>query len=106
MAVSSSRSARFSCSMTFGLPFMAGFYRKTGWLQTEKFRASRPIPVPCSLFPAFSQVLLHHALPGGPVVRVLRIPDAELVGNALLVHDPVENLVLAQALVVPAGGRS
>ena len=36
---------------------------------------------------------------------VLGLPDVKLVGNALFVHDPIENLVLAEALVVPACGQ-
>src|ERR1035438_7812837 len=36
MAVSSSRSARFNCSMTLGLPFMARFYKTAGQFVTKK----------------------------------------------------------------------
>ena len=35
-------------------------------------------------------------------MRIVRVPDVEVVGNAFVVQDTVEFLILAQALVVPA----
>src|SRR5580658_3424704 len=52
-----------------------------------------------------SEVFVDHLHPGGPVVGVVCAPDEELVGNALVVEDAVEVLVVAEALVVPAGAE-
>ena len=38
-------------------------------------------------------------------MRVVGVPRVELVGNAFGAHDAVEILVLAEALIVPAGGE-
>jgi len=50
--------------------------------------------------------MVDHALPGGPVVGVVGVPDEEFVGDAFGVEDAVEALVLAEALIVPAGGEN
>ena len=52
-----------------------------------------------------SQVFARHASPGRPVVRVQRVPNVELVGNALFIHDPIELLIFSEAMIVPAAGQ-
>src|ERR1035437_7093606 len=53
--------------------------------------------------PAALKVLLYHALPSGPVVRIPSVPDVELMRDAFRTHDAIEVLILTEALIVPAG---
>src|ERR1700734_4440827 len=63
----------------------------------------------CSLVPSFpvpslpaSHILRNHPLPSWPVVRVLRVPHIKPVHNLPLVQNPVQILVLLQAVIIPA----
>src|SRR5580692_5463420 len=78
----------------------AGGHRET--LRMDSVRSCEISP----LFFATSQIVLDHAAPRGPVVRVPCLPGVDPVGNALGAHDAVEVLILPEALIVPAGAEN
>src|SRR6202034_3823292 len=77
----------------------AGGHRET--LRMDSVRSCEISP----LFFATSQIVLDHAAPRGPVVRVPGLPGVDLVGNAFGAHDAVKILILREALIVPAGAE-
>ena len=51
------------------------------------------------------QVDLHHALPGGPVVAVVGVPDVHAAWDTFGLEDSSQMAAFLEAMVVPAAGE-